>query len=153
MGSRSSSSPACGQIKARMVQLTPADIAYQKAHIKDDRRGDIIVSHAICITLAFLAVILRFISRKLGKIKIQADDYTIIAALFFALGEVIGGFLGTFLYLSQSRFPVGKSKLTELLYQPSATAALATQSFSPIPPHSPKSSSLPRSSTTRPSPA
>lgn len=77
-----------------MVHLSAADIAYQKAHITDDRRDSIIVSHAICIALAFVAVVLRFISRKIGEVKIHWDDYMTVAAFVFALGEVIGGFLG-----------------------------------------------------------
>ena len=77
-----------------MVHLTPEDIAFQKAHIKDDRSNDIIVSHAICIAIAFVAVILRFVSRRVGNLKVSWDDYMIVAAFIFALGEVIGGLLG-----------------------------------------------------------
>ena len=77
-----------------MVHLTEADIAYQKAHIRDNRRGDIIFSHAICISIAFLTVVLRFLSRRMGKVKIAWDDYMIVVAFVFALGEVIGGLLG-----------------------------------------------------------
>ena len=78
-----------------MVQLSPQEIEYQKLHVHDDRSQDIVSSHAICITLAFLAVVLRFLSRKLGKIPIGADDWTIILAFVFGLGEVIGGLVCT----------------------------------------------------------
>ena len=77
-----------------MVHLTPEDIAYQKEHIQDDRSNDIIVSHTICIAIASVAVILRFISRRVGNLKVSWDDYMIVAAFVFALGEVIGGLLG-----------------------------------------------------------
>ncbi|KAL9607133.1 MAG: hypothetical protein Q9167_007926 [Letrouitia subvulpina] len=78
-----------------MVHLTEADIKYQIAHIRDDRSQDIIVSHGICITLAAIAIILRFISRKLGKVRIGADDWMIVAAFVFEVGEVIGGLIST----------------------------------------------------------
>ena len=55
--------------------------------------SDIVVSHIICITLAGLAVVLRFISRRVCRAAILADDYLIIAALIFAAGEVTGGLL------------------------------------------------------------
>ena len=58
-----------------------ASIEYQVQHIHDDRTKAIIVSHAIVLPLAIVAVGLRFISRRLCKAQVQADDYTIIVAL------------------------------------------------------------------------
>ena len=76
-----------------MVQLTADDIAYQKAHIQDDRSKTIVVSHAICLSLAAIAVLLRFMSRKIGKVALERDDYMIFAALIFVSGQVTGGLL------------------------------------------------------------
>ena len=76
-----------------MVHISPADIEYQKAHIQDDRRSNIIVSHAMCLPVAIAAVVLRLVSRRIGRIKLQWDDFIIIIALVFALGEVTAGFL------------------------------------------------------------
>ncbi|KAL8747133.1 MAG: hypothetical protein Q9190_000956 [Brigantiaea leucoxantha] len=76
-----------------MVHITEADIAYQKAHVRDDRSQDIVVSHAICIALAAIAILLRFVSRRLGKVAVGADDWMIVAAFVFVTGEVIGGLL------------------------------------------------------------
>lgn len=47
------------------------------------------------MTLAGVAVVLRFVSRYLCKAAVKADDYMIIAALVFAAGEVTGGLLCT----------------------------------------------------------
>ena len=102
------------------MALSPSEIQYQLDHINDDRGDDIIISHAVVLPLAVLAVFLRFISRYLCKARIGADDYMIIAALvgltlprrsqtritrvkddeltyfsaqLFAIGEAVGGFL------------------------------------------------------------
>ncbi len=72
---------------------TPSEIEYQLAHVNDDRASDIVISHAVVLPLAVIAVFFRFISRRLCKARIEADDYMIIAALFFAIGEATGGLL------------------------------------------------------------
>lgn len=64
-----------------MTLPTPEEIHDQEEHIHDDRSGNIVTSHAICITIAAIAVLLRLISRRMCKSKIQADDWMIIVAL------------------------------------------------------------------------
>lgn len=64
-----------------MALPTPKEIQYQEEHIHDDRSGNIVTSHAICITIAVIAVLLRLISRRMIKASIQADDWMIIVAL------------------------------------------------------------------------
>lgn len=64
-----------------MAEPSPSEIQYQLAHIHEDRSGDIVYSHIVCMTLATVAVILRFASRRLCKAAILADDYMIIVAL------------------------------------------------------------------------
>ena len=62
------------------------EIQYQLAHIHEDRSNDIVVSHAICIVIAVVAVVLRFASRRICKAPILADDYmTIVALVRFSL--------------------------------------------------------------------
>ena len=61
--------------------LSPAEIEYEMSHIKDDRQKEMIVSSAICIAIAIIAVILRLVARRLSRAKIMADDYMIIVAL------------------------------------------------------------------------
>ena len=58
-----------------------ADIQYQLAHLSDSRVSNIKISVAICLPASCLAVILRFVSRRIGKIPLKADDWCILVAL------------------------------------------------------------------------
>ena len=64
-----------------MASPSPSEIQYQLTHIHEDHSSDIVVSHIICITLATVAVALRFVSRRVCRAAILSDDYMIIAAL------------------------------------------------------------------------
>lgn len=75
---------------------TATEMVYQKAHAGDDRRLDVVVSHAICITLAIIAVVLRFISRRIGTVKVGWNDHMILVGSVFALGQVVAGLLGMY---------------------------------------------------------
>ena len=60
---------------------TPAEIIHQEKHISDDKIPNIIAANAICFPIACIAVLLRFVSRRMSKIKYEADDWLIIAGL------------------------------------------------------------------------
>lgn len=60
---------------------TTAQIAYQKAHIKDDRRVGIAVSNGICLGVGIVAVLLRNFSRRLSRSGQGIDDSLTWAAL------------------------------------------------------------------------
>ena len=60
---------------------SPAEIQYELAHIHDNRAPSIVASSVICIALATIAVILRLLARRLGKVKILADDYMMVFTL------------------------------------------------------------------------
>ena len=64
-----------------MALPTPEEIQYQEEHIHDDRSGNVVTSHAICMAIATTAVLLRLIARRMCKASIQADDWMIIFAL------------------------------------------------------------------------
>lgn len=64
-----------------MATPNPAEIQYQLSHIHEDRSKDIVNSNTICMVIAIVAVILRFVSRRLCKVAILADDYVCLAAL------------------------------------------------------------------------
>ena len=64
-----------------MVSLSPSDVQYQKAHIDDEISAEIIVACAVCLTAAYSAVFLRFVSRRTSKTSLEADDYFIVTAL------------------------------------------------------------------------
>ena len=55
-------------------------IEYQKAHAYENRATEIIIPHVVCLVFAVLAVILRFISRRI-KAGIHLDDWVCLVAL------------------------------------------------------------------------
>ena len=71
-----------------MAAPSPAEIQYQLEHIHEDRSSDIVISHIVCMTLATVAVILRFTSRRLCKAAILADDYMILVALVRVISSI-----------------------------------------------------------------
>ena len=112
-----------------MVVPSPAEIQYQHAHIHDDRSFNIVISHALCLPIAFVAVLLRFVSRRMVKASIQADDWLIVIALFFLAGEITGGLLcvriggGKHAILLTDPVQFGKLVLvTETMYGPGFAA-------------------------------
>ena len=64
-----------------MAQLSPAEIQYEVEHIHQNRAPDIIASYVTCLSLACIAVVLRFVARRISRASLQADDMTILAAL------------------------------------------------------------------------
>ncbi len=60
---------------------TPQEIAYQEAHITDDKAGAIIAANATCYAIGIIAVALRFLSRRISKIKYEWDDWLAVAGL------------------------------------------------------------------------
>ncbi|KAI4193618.1 MAG: hypothetical protein LQ350_008233 [Teloschistes chrysophthalmus] len=69
-----------------MATLPPGEVEYQLAHIRDDRSRELYASQSTCLALACIAVALKFVSRRLIKAKIMADDYMILFALVLAAG-------------------------------------------------------------------
>lgn len=61
--------------------LSSTEIEYELAHIHDNRAPNVVISAAICISLAITAVLLRLLARRLSKVRILADDYMILFAL------------------------------------------------------------------------
>ena len=64
-----------------MASPSPDNIAYQRSHSHENRSKELIAACVVCLTAAYLAVPLRFLSRRLGKTALKADDYTIVIAL------------------------------------------------------------------------
>ncbi|CAF9925812.1 hypothetical protein IMSHALPRED_006787 [Imshaugia aleurites] len=73
---------------------TPAEIEEQEMHMHDNMAPNVIAANAVCFTIACIAVILRFQARRMAKIRYEADDWLILAGLFFTLGVVICALLG-----------------------------------------------------------
>ena len=66
---------------ATNMSLPSSEVQYQLAHIHEDRASDIVISHAVVLPLAVIAVVARFIARRLCKAHIGLDDYMIVVAL------------------------------------------------------------------------
>ena len=66
---------------AIMTETDPSEIAYEQAHIDQSRQMNMAVSNAICLGVAFVAVLLRLLSRRLAGTKNAADDWWVWTAL------------------------------------------------------------------------
>lgn len=60
---------------------TQAQIEYMTAHIHDDRRHGYIIANATMLTAAAIAFILRFVSRRLGGVKLGVDDWFMVIGM------------------------------------------------------------------------
>ena len=67
------------------MSLSPSELEYQKLHIGDDLQPNIYAAVCVCLVAAYIAVILRFISRRLAKGGIGKDDIAILVALVWTL--------------------------------------------------------------------
>ena len=61
--------------------LPPAEAQYQLDHVNESRAEAIFSSYIACLIIAIVAIVLRFISRRMSKTAIKADDWMIVAAL------------------------------------------------------------------------
>ena len=57
------------------------ELAYMKAHINETLEPNLIISTAICMAAAYIAVALRFVSRSIGNVSFGKDDLFIIIAI------------------------------------------------------------------------
>lgn len=64
-----------------MSTLSKQEIEYEMLHASDNRGPNLIAAYAVCLSLAYVAVILRFISRRTAKIAWKADDWVLVAGL------------------------------------------------------------------------
>ncbi|KAL8937911.1 MAG: hypothetical protein Q9211_003451 [Gyalolechia sp. 1 TL-2023] len=71
------------------VAVPQQEIAYQKAHASDFNAAGL---SAFCIAgeiVVVVAVLLRVYSRKIARIPLQADDFTLIVAMVLSVAGVI----------------------------------------------------------------
>ena len=66
-------------------------IQYMEDHTRDTKLPGIIASCSVCLTSACLVVGLRFVSRRIGKVKLEANDWLIVLALVKALFREFAG--------------------------------------------------------------
>ena len=63
------------------MSLPQPVVQYQEDHIHDNKKPDIIVASAICLSAAYVSVVFRFLARRLSKACIGPDDWVIVLAL------------------------------------------------------------------------
>ena len=57
------------------------EIKYELEHIDDNLQPNIIAACVVCLFSAYVAVLLRFVSRRLIRTPLGWDDYLIVVAL------------------------------------------------------------------------
>ena len=63
------------------MSLPPEELAYQEAHIHEDRSTGLTVAYVIALVVSTITVALRIVARRISKTPLKADDFTIILAL------------------------------------------------------------------------
>ncbi|KAL8747315.1 MAG: hypothetical protein Q9190_000782 [Brigantiaea leucoxantha] len=71
-----------------MLSLSTEEIEYQRAHLKEDKRAMIIGPSVVFLVAAYIAVILRFASRRIARTAYKQDDWWILGGLV-----ELGGFV------------------------------------------------------------
>ena len=61
--------------------LPPEEAEYQLAHINDSKIGSTATAYIICVPIGVLAVIMRFVSRRIGRTAYGADDWTVVVGM------------------------------------------------------------------------
>ncbi|KAI9799384.1 MAG: hypothetical protein M1833_004084 [Piccolia ochrophora] len=69
-----------------MSQPPPGVIEYQLDHIHEDRRNGLAAYLVVGLVLSGIAVVLRFIARRISKAELKADDWFMVAGLVFVAG-------------------------------------------------------------------
>lgn len=70
------------------LQFSPADLAYQTAHIHEDKRPSTVAALAILSVLSTMAVTLKLGIRWRMRAGFKEDDYTIILALVYIYQKI-----------------------------------------------------------------
>ena len=63
-----------------MSGLPPEEIAYQEAHIRENKGPVLIGTCVMLLALSTTAVVLRILSRRIKRVKLAADDHLIFLA-------------------------------------------------------------------------
>ena len=63
-----------------MSELPPSEIAYQEAHLRNNKGPIIIGVSSMLLVLSTTAVILRVVARRIKRVILAEDDYLIFLA-------------------------------------------------------------------------
>ena len=58
--------------------LPPDEGQYQLAHVHDSRKISIAATYIVCVPISLLSVIMRFVSRRIGRTLYGADDWIMV---------------------------------------------------------------------------
>ena len=61
--------------------LPPEEAQYQLARIHESKTALVVVTYAICLPIMVLAIVMRFVSRRIGRTKYGADDWVMLLGL------------------------------------------------------------------------
>ena len=64
-----------------MATLSKEEIEYELAHAGDNEGPSLIVAYTVCLSLAYIAVALRFISRWKSRNALLGDDWMLVVGL------------------------------------------------------------------------
>jgi hypothetical protein len=73
-----------------MAAITPAEIAFQQAHITENQGPSIVGCAIFFIVFPTIIVALRFVARFMRKLPLELDDYFTLPALVGALATLAG---------------------------------------------------------------
>jgi hypothetical protein len=73
------------RMSLQMSAITPEEIAYQQAHIGDNRGPTIVGLAVFFIVFPTIVVALRFVARSVRKLPLGLDDYFTLPALVSVL--------------------------------------------------------------------
>ena len=73
--------PSRSGYKLQQITLVMASPSTDRALFSDNKKPDIIAGNVVVALLAVIAVILRFLSRRLRGQELKFDDWTILLAL------------------------------------------------------------------------
>ena len=66
---------------ATILEQLADSLIYQEAHTEDTRVKRLVGSAIVCLVIAYISVLLRFLARRIGRSTLQADDWWMLASL------------------------------------------------------------------------
>lgn len=77
----------------KMADSNQSADAYQTAHISDNKKTEIIAPSVIFLIIAYTALFLRYKSRRVSRLKLEADDWCVGLSLVGKILPIIMGYL------------------------------------------------------------
>jgi hypothetical protein len=85
-------------VTAIMGGIPQAEKEYQLAHLDESRAPQMIAADMSCLILSLLSTAARFISKRIARRPLRADDYTILVGTIVISGFMIGGLVQDYNY-------------------------------------------------------